>query len=54
MLKNVSSIFVGNSITIMELKQGRYTLQGIPVLDITQKYGTPVYVYDAEMIASRH
>jgi len=45
---------VSNLIRIMELKQGNYTLQGIPVLDIVQKYDTPLYVYDADMIAKRH
>jgi diaminopimelate decarboxylase len=34
----------------MQLTNGVYTIQGIPVTDICQQFGTPVYVYDAEVI----
>ncbi len=30
----------------MELINGKYEIDGIPVLDICKKYGTPVYVYE--------
>lgn len=32
----------------MELIDGEYRIQGVPVLDICQEFGTPVYVYDAD------
>jgi diaminopimelate decarboxylase len=34
----------------MELINGAYTLQGIPVLEICKEFGTPLYVYDADKI----
>lgn len=37
----------------MELKNGSYTIQDINVLDICSKFGTPIYVYDAEKIVGQ-
>jgi diaminopimelate decarboxylase len=37
----------------MEFSEGKYTIQGLNVLDITQQFGTPLYVYDAEKIVSQ-
>ena len=37
----------------MEFSEGNYTIQGINVLDIAHKFGTPLYVYDAEKIVSQ-
>jgi diaminopimelate decarboxylase len=37
----------------MEFSEGNYTIQGLNVLDITQQFGTPVYVYNAEKIVSQ-
>ncbi|HEX6891645.1 MAG TPA: diaminopimelate decarboxylase [Chryseolinea sp.] len=37
----------------MEFSEGNYTIQGLNVLDITQQFGTPIYVYDAEKIVSQ-
>ncbi|MEX2511810.1 MAG: diaminopimelate decarboxylase [Cyclobacteriaceae bacterium] len=34
----------------MEIKDQRYRIQGLPLLEIGEKYGTPVYVYDGEKI----
>ncbi|MCS7029547.1 MAG: diaminopimelate decarboxylase [Bacteroidia bacterium] len=34
----------------MELQQNTYTIQGIPVLDICNEFGTPLYVYDTNII----
>ena len=34
----------------MELKDGQYVIQDVRVTDIAAKFGTPVYVYDAEKI----
>ncbi|MFN3839615.1 MAG: diaminopimelate decarboxylase [Cyclobacteriaceae bacterium] len=34
----------------MELKDGQYVIQDVRVSDIVAKFGTPVYVYDAEKI----
>jgi diaminopimelate decarboxylase len=38
----------------MELNKGVYSLQGIPLTALAQKYDTPTYVYDADMIIKRH
>ncbi|HEY5826320.1 MAG TPA: diaminopimelate decarboxylase [Cyclobacteriaceae bacterium] len=37
----------------MELKNNGYQLQGIPVTEICQQFGTPLYVYDADKIVSQ-
>jgi len=37
----------------MELLNGTYSIQGLPVLDIARQFGTPLYVYDANKIASQ-
>jgi diaminopimelate decarboxylase len=34
----------------MELQVNSYCIQGIDVLDICKKYGTPLYVYDSDII----
>jgi diaminopimelate decarboxylase len=34
----------------MELLNGKYCIQNVNVLDICEKFGTPLYVYDAEKI----
>ncbi|MDN3688079.1 diaminopimelate decarboxylase [Cyclobacterium jeungdonense] len=34
----------------MEIKNQRYCIQEIPLLDIAKKYGTPVYLYDGNKI----
>lgn len=37
----------------MELVNGRYCIQGIDLEGLTQEFGTPLYVYDAEKIKSQ-
>jgi len=37
----------------MELKENKYQIQGIGLIDLTKKYGTPLYVYDGNKIASQ-
>ena len=37
----------------MELPEGTYRIQGLSVVDIAQQFGTPLYVYDGEKIASQ-
>ncbi len=37
----------------MQLVNDRYEIQGIPVLDIAQQFGTPLYVYDADKIVDK-
>lgn len=37
----------------MELTNNTYTIQGKPVLEICQAFGTPLYVYDADKIVSQ-
>ncbi|MBY0426681.1 MAG: diaminopimelate decarboxylase, partial [Cytophagales bacterium] len=34
----------------MELKEGKFTIQGIDTLELAKQFGTPVYVYDAQII----
>ena len=38
----------------MELKKKKYTVQGVDLLKIAKKFGSPVYVYDAEKIKKQH
>ena len=35
----------------MTLTDGTYSIQGLKVLDVCEKYGTPLYVYDAQVMA---
>ncbi len=37
----------------MFLEEGEYKIQGLPVLELCEKYGTPLYVYDAEKVLSQ-
>ena len=37
----------------MEFKNNIYSFQGINLLEICEKFGTPVYVYDASIIESQ-
>ncbi|AEI51848.1 diaminopimelate decarboxylase [Runella slithyformis] len=39
--------------SIMQLVNDRYEIQGLPVLDIAQQFGTPLYVYDADKIVDK-
>ena len=38
----------------MELKEDRYELQGIPVTELAEKYGLPLYVYDTAIIERQY
>ncbi|TVR79415.1 MAG: diaminopimelate decarboxylase [Chitinophagaceae bacterium] len=38
----------------MELKNNLYLHGGVPVIDMCQKYGTPVYIYDGNIIEKRY
>jgi len=38
----------------MELKKGKYQIQGLNLTNIAQEYGTPVYVYDTEVIKAQY
>ena len=37
----------------MELTNGTYTIQNIPVQEIAKEFGTPLFVYDANKISSQ-
>ena len=37
----------------MEIKDGRFHIQGIDALSIAEEFGTPVYVYDADKIKAQ-
>jgi diaminopimelate decarboxylase len=38
----------------MELKNSKYTIQGLDLVKIANDFGSPVYVYDAEMIKHQY
>lgn len=38
----------------MELKNNKYTIQGLDLVKIANEFGTPVYVYDADKIKSQY
>lgn len=38
----------------MDLKDGIYTIGGVPALDIAREFDTPVYVYDSNKIAQQY
>lgn len=38
----------------MELENNNYVIQGIPVQQIVEEFGTPLYVYDAEKISKQY
>lgn len=38
----------------MQLNKNRYTLGGVDLLETAQKFGTPLYVYDAETIKNQY
>lgn len=38
----------------MELQNGRYQIQGVDLLGLTEEFGTPLYVYDAQKIESQY
>jgi diaminopimelate decarboxylase len=37
----------------MELSRDTYTIQGLDIIDIGKKFGTPVYIYDADKIVAQ-
>ena len=37
----------------MQISNHQYTIQDIPVLDIVQQFGTPLYVYDADKMVEK-
>lgn len=45
----VESIF-GVLFLFMEFKEGIFTIQGLDVLSIAKRFGTPLYIYDADII----
>lgn len=38
----------------MELKNNRYSAQGLDLLEVANEFGTPLYVYDSEVIKSQY
>ncbi len=38
----------------MDLTNGRYTIQGMDVLELVRRYDSPLYVYDTEQMAKRY
>ena len=38
----------------MQLNKNRYSLGGVDLLETAQKFGTPLYIYDAETIKRQY
>ena len=38
----------------MDLKDNKYQISGVDLLTLAEKYGTPVYIYDAETIKRQY
>ncbi|MEL6988532.1 MAG: diaminopimelate decarboxylase, partial [Bacteroidota bacterium] len=38
----------------MELLNEQYCIQGIPVSEIAEQYGTPLYVYDSQKMTQQY
>jgi len=38
----------------MELKKNQYIIDGIPVLKLAEKYGSPVYIYESAAMISQY
>lgn len=38
----------------MKLKNNRFSIQGVDLLEVAKSFGTPVYIYDAETIKSQY
>jgi diaminopimelate decarboxylase len=38
----------------MELKKNRYTIGGIPVVDLAKKYDSPLYIYDTDVMIRQY
>lgn len=38
----------------MELKKNKYVIDGIPVTDLVQKHGSPLYIYDSSVMISQY
>ncbi len=38
----------------MELKRNQYVIDGLPVIPIVEKHGTPVYIYDSAKMVSQY
>jgi diaminopimelate decarboxylase len=52
--KNLQSfIFAGPYQTFMQLKENKYYIENVPVLDICRQYGTPLYVYNGNTIIEK-
>ncbi len=38
----------------MEIKNNQYTIDGIPVLDLVEKYGSPLYIYETSRMEAQY
>ena len=38
----------------MELKKNQYTIGGLPVIDLAQKHGSPLYIYDSAVMIRQY
>ncbi|MBT3380956.1 MAG: diaminopimelate decarboxylase [Lentisphaerae bacterium] len=40
--------------TSIELTGGQYTIQGLPAVEMAERFGTPLYVYDGDWVNTRY
>jgi len=40
--------------TSIGLSDGQYTIQGIPGIELAERYGTPLYIYDGDWVLKRY
>ncbi len=38
----------------MELKKNQYQIDGIPVIRLAEKYGSPLYIYDSSVMIRQY
>ncbi len=38
----------------MELKKNKYTIAGLPVIDLARKHGSPLYIYDTAVMIRQY
>jgi diaminopimelate decarboxylase len=48
-----SLIFAGSNNLCMQLKENQYLIGNVPVLDMCREFGTPLYIYNGDMIVEK-
>ena len=53
-IKLTNSLYLATNFFNMELKNKKYTIQGLDLTRVAAEFGTPVYIYDAEKIKGQY